>query len=116
MSDTAQDFQKLLTEAIRKQMIILGPQITLVKAHNVPGMTVSDDGTVVSLSGNPSDVVTQFLEQFREISAPLLKKTMKPLLSTVGTTVTDAKTTLPNSEASEKPDHQNIRTPDSQKL
>ncbi|HVA96356.1 MAG TPA: hypothetical protein VND99_01755 [Candidatus Acidoferrales bacterium] len=83
MSDTAQDFQKLLTEAIRKQIIILGPQITLLKAHNVPGMTVSEDGTVIALSGNPSDVVTQFLEQFREISGPLLKKTMKPLLSTL---------------------------------
>ena len=108
MSDTAQDFQKLLTEAIRKQMIILGPQITLVKAHNVPGMTVSDDGTVVSLSGNPSDVVTQFLEQFREISAPLLKKTMKPLLSTVGTTASETPPAHPASEHSEHPATQKV--------
>jgi hypothetical protein len=84
MINSAQDAQKLLTEMIRKQIIILGPQITLLKAHNVSGMTVSTDGTVTQVSGNPGEVITRFLEQFRELSSPLVKKTMKPLLSTVG--------------------------------
>lgn len=73
----------MLTDAIRKQMIILGPQITLIKARNVHSLTISDDGAVVGINGNPQTIVTQFLEQFRDLSAPLVKKTMQPLLSTI---------------------------------
>ncbi len=84
MSDAAQLYQKLLTDAIRKQMIILGSQITLVKLHNIPNLTVTEDGTVASLGTKPEETVTQFLEEFRELSAPLVKKTMQPLLSAIG--------------------------------
>jgi hypothetical protein len=80
---TVQDFQRLLTEAIHKQMIILGSQITLLKVHTVPGLTVSTDGTVTSVSNNPKQVATQFLEQFRDLSSPLVRKTMQPLLSAI---------------------------------
>ena len=82
MSDTAQDFQKLLTDTIRKQMLILGSQVTLTTVHNVPGLTVSDDGTVSAIS-DPQTVITKFVEQFRDLSAPLVKKTMQPLLSSI---------------------------------
>ena len=42
---TTDDYKKLLTQVIQKQMVILGPGITLSKARNVKGLTVSDDGT-----------------------------------------------------------------------
>ena len=83
MSDTAQDYQKLLSDALQKQILILGPQITLLKAHNVSGLSMTNDGMVTAISGDPQKVVTQFLEEFRGLSAPLVKKTMKPLLSLV---------------------------------
>jgi hypothetical protein len=87
MSDAAQLYQKLLTDAIRKQMIILGAQITLLKVHNIPGLVVTDDGSVASLGPRPEETVTRFLEEFRELSSPLVKKSMQPLLSAIGTTV-----------------------------
>jgi hypothetical protein len=93
--DSAQLYQKLLTDAIHKQMIILGPQITLLKVHNVPNLTVSEDGTVASLGPKPEETVTRFLEEFRELSAPLVKKTMQPLLSALGPGVTPV-TVQPN--------------------
>src|SRR5882672_9779057 len=83
MTTTAQDIQKLLTDAIKKQMVILGPQITLLKVHNVSGLTVTADGSITELASPPQDVVARFLEQFRELSSPLVKKTMKPLLSAI---------------------------------
>jgi hypothetical protein len=90
MSDSAQLYQKLLNDAIRKQMTILGPQITLIKVRNVPGLTVTDAGAVATLSNNPEDVVTNFLEEFRDLSSPLVKKTMQPLLSAIGPTLAQA--------------------------
>ncbi len=83
MNDSALDYQRLLTDAIHKQMIILGTQITLTKARNVPGLTITNDGNVTGISPNPQNDVTLFLEQFRDISSPLVKKTMQPLLSAV---------------------------------
>ena len=83
MNATAQESQKLLTEAIQKQMLILGPEITLLKARAISGLNISEDGTVTSIVGNVGEIVTHFLEQFRELSSPLVKKTMQQLLSTV---------------------------------
>lgn len=94
--DTAQLYQKLLTDAVRKQIIILGKEITLLKAREIPGISVTDDGTVAFLKENNVEVVTQFLEEFREISSPLVKKTMQPLLSALGTvTVQPNPATIP---------------------
>jgi hypothetical protein len=76
----------LLTEAIKKQMTILGPEITLLKVRNVGGLTLAEDGTVTAIAGNLGEIITRFLEQFRELSSPLVKKTMQPLLSTINAT------------------------------
>jgi hypothetical protein len=77
---TDQDYQKLLTEVIRKQIVILGPAITLAKARNVQGLTVTDDGTVTAISGNPQAITQQLVDQFMELSGLIVKKTMEPLL------------------------------------
>jgi hypothetical protein len=92
MSDTAQLYQRLLNDAIHKQMTILGPQITLIKVHNVTGLTVTADGTVATIAPNAEEVVTRFLEEFRDLSSPLVKKTMQPLLSAIGPTLAEAAT------------------------
>ncbi len=88
MSDAAQLYQNLLTDAIRKQMLILGPEITLIKIHNVPNLTVTEDGTVASLGPKPEETVTKFIEEFRELSDPLVRKTMQPLLNAIAPAVT----------------------------
>lgn len=104
MSETAQLYQKLLEDAIHKQMTILGPQITLLKARNVNGLTVTDDGKVATLPENSEELVTRFIEEFRELSSPLVKKTMQPLLSAIGPTVTQAATQTVQSKPEVKPE------------
>lgn len=75
-----EEYKRLLTEVIKKQIVVLGPDITLAKARNVPGLVVANDGTVTSFSGNPSDVTQQLINQFMELSGLIVKKTMEPLL------------------------------------
>ncbi len=81
--DTAQntDYKKVLTEVIQKQMIILGPTITLAKARNVQGLTVADDGTVSEISGSPQVLIQSLIDQFVQLSGLIVKKTMEPLLA-----------------------------------
>lgn len=75
------DHKQLLTDVIKKQIIVLGPDITLAKARNVQGLTVSDDGTVTNISGDPREVTQKLIEQFMELSGLIVKKTMEPLLA-----------------------------------
>lgn len=75
------EFQKLLTEVIKKQIIVLGPDITLAKARNVKGLSIADDGTVTHFVGNPKELIQDLVDQFVQLSGLIVKKTMEPLLS-----------------------------------
>jgi len=66
---------------IKKQIVILGPDIAILKAKNVQGLTVEHDGTVTSIEGNPQDLVNQLVEQYVALSGLIVKKAMEPLLS-----------------------------------
>ena len=81
MNQGQQDYKQLLTEVIKKQIVILGPDITLAKARNVPGLIVADDGTVKDISGVPQDITQQLVNQFVQLSGEIVKKTMEPLLN-----------------------------------
>lgn len=76
-----QDYKQLLTQVIKKQIIILGPDITLAKARNVPGLVVADDGTVTDISGDPQQLTQKLVDQFVQLSGEIVKKTMEPLLT-----------------------------------
>lgn len=76
-----QDYKQLLTEVIKKQIVILGPDITLSKARNVKGLTVADDGTVTDVSGSAQEVTQALIDQFVQLSGLIVKKTMEPLLA-----------------------------------
>ncbi|MGI8419475.1 MAG: hypothetical protein ACR2LN_02415 [Candidatus Levyibacteriota bacterium] len=124
MSDTALNYPKLLSEALQKQMIILGRQITLAKARHVSGLSINAEGQVTDITDDPQKVVIQFLEEFRELSSPLVKKTMKPLLNVVLSTSPqqpeentevsqELPTALPDIEKEEVP-HKENQTPEQQ--
>ncbi len=83
MTDTATDYRLLLTETLQKQIIILGPTISLTKARQVEGLQVTDDGRVNITVSDHKAVSIKLLEKFRELSPLLVKKTMKPLLHTI---------------------------------
>lgn len=76
-----QDYKKLLTDVIKKQIVILGPQITLAKARNVKGLTITDDGTVTDMQGSPQELIQLLIDQFVQLSGLIVRKTMEPLLS-----------------------------------
>ena len=72
--------KKLLTEIIKKQMVILGPFITLYKARNVKGLTIADDGTVLNAEGNPQDLIKNLINEYVALSGLIIEKAMEPLL------------------------------------
>lgn len=75
------EYKQLLSDVIKKQIVILGPDITLAKARNVKGLVVSDDGTVTEITGAPQEITQNLIDQFVQLSGLIVKKTMEPLLS-----------------------------------
>lgn len=75
------NYEKLLTEVIQKQMVILGPDITLAKARNVKGLNVGENGTVTSIQGDPKILIQSLVDQFVQLSGQIVEQTMEPLLS-----------------------------------
>lgn len=80
MQPTTPDYKKILTEILHKQILILGGQLTLMKARKVEGLTIDDTGTVTNATGDLPTVTTHFLNEFRDLSKNLVQATMQPLL------------------------------------
>jgi len=75
------DYKTVISDVIKKQIVILGPAITIAKARNVKGLTVADDGTVTDIQGAPQEIIQALIDQFIQLSGLIVRKTMEPLLA-----------------------------------
>lgn len=75
------DYNKLFSELIKKQMMVLGPDITLAKVKNVTGITVTPTGEVQKIEGDPQQLLQALINQFVELSGMIVKKTMESILT-----------------------------------
>lgn len=74
--------KRIFSEVIKRQIAILGPDITLAKVKNVPGIEVDPTGEVVNLQGDPQVLLQELINQFVELSGLIVKKTMESILAT----------------------------------
>jgi len=78
MADQEQ-YLSLLSEVISKQAIILGPEIAILKARNVSELVIDDEGKVVDLKGEPSEVLEKLINEYIALSGEIVKNVMKPI-------------------------------------
>ncbi|OGD85777.1 hypothetical protein A2Z23_02710 [Candidatus Curtissbacteria bacterium RBG_16_39_7] len=76
-----EDFKKLITEIIQKQVVVLGPQIAILKARNVSGLDVANDGTVNKIEGDPKSKLQELINEYVSLSGLIVRQTMEPLLA-----------------------------------
>jgi hypothetical protein len=76
METSPQEFKQIITEIIKKQSVILGPQIAILKARNVQGLKVSDDGTVSDVDGNGQEILQRLIEEYVALSGEIVKNTV----------------------------------------
>ena len=76
-----EDSRATFTAVIKKQMEILGSDITLARVRNVPGIKVDQEGNVISGEGETQFLLEQLTNQFVELSGLIIKKTMESILS-----------------------------------
>lgn len=73
------DYNTVLTNFLKKQIAILGPGITLSKARTVEGITITEDGSVTDIKGDPKEITKKLVAQFMELSGLIVKNAMEPL-------------------------------------
>ena len=79
MEPSKEDYKQMLTEIIQKQVVILGPQIAVLKARNVPGMTVSDDGKVTDISGQEQVILQKLIDEYVALSGEIVKNAVNSI-------------------------------------
>lgn len=79
MEPTIDDYKQILTEIIQKQIVILGPQIAVLKARNVPGMTISDDGKVIEVKGVEQVILQKLIDEYVALSGEIVKNAVNSI-------------------------------------
>jgi len=74
------DHQALMSDLVKKQMVMLGPNLVLSKARQVAGLTVAEDGTVQAISGDPQKALQDLANTFMELSGQIAQMTLNALL------------------------------------
>lgn len=79
MSDM-EDYRQLMSDLVKKQMVMLGPNLVLSKARKVKGITVADDGTVQLLEGDYQLALRELVNAFMNLSGQIAQMTLNTLL------------------------------------
>ena len=79
--DSREDYKNLISEIIRKQIDILGPEIAIRKANNVAGLKVKDDGTVLDIGGEPQAILQKLVGEYISLSGEIVKNILGPVFA-----------------------------------
>ena len=74
--DESGQYVALIGEIIKKQSLILGPEIAILKARSVPGLMVDNDGKVTGVGDNPKDTLQSLVDQYVELSGLIVKNAL----------------------------------------
>jgi hypothetical protein len=81
MEPTNTDYKQMLSEIIKKQIVILGPQIAVLKARGVPGLKVTDDGTVSEVNGPEQVVLQKLIDEYVALSGEIVKNAVNSIFA-----------------------------------
>ena len=81
MELSREDYKNIITEIIKKQAIILGPQIAVLKARNVPGIAVADDGLVTNIEGQEQEILQKLIDQYVSLSGEIVKNAVNSVFA-----------------------------------
>lgn len=73
-------YKNMLSDLIKKQMIMLGPNVALGTAKKVAGLSVSDDGSVTEITGDPQTVLGGVASEYMKLSGQIAQMTLNTVL------------------------------------
>ncbi len=74
------EYKSLLSDLVKKQMVMLGPAVAISKARKVVALTVDDSGTVSAIAGEPQAALKQLAQEYMNLSGQIAQTTLESLL------------------------------------
>ena len=74
--DEKDQYTALISEIIKKQSLILGPEIAVLKARSVSGLMVDNDGKVTGVGDNPKETLQNLVDRYVELSGLIVKNAL----------------------------------------
>lgn len=75
------DYKNLINDIIAKQTVILGPDIVMLKAKNVQGLKLNDQGQVESITGDPQVILQNLVDEYIALSGQIVKNILNPVFA-----------------------------------
>lgn len=75
-----EDYQALLADLVKKQMVMLGPSVAIGKARKVGALTVTDSGEVSAIAGDAQAALRELARQYMALSGQIAQTTLASLL------------------------------------
>lgn len=69
--ETSEQYQNLLSEVIKKQMVILGPSVALSTARKIGSLTITDEGVVTGINGDPKRAMQELASGYMTLSGQI---------------------------------------------
>lgn len=79
--DPKLQYQNVLTDLIKRQMVMLGPNVALGQARKVEGLVVDEDGTVTAITQDPQQVLSQVAKQYIALSGQIAQMTLDSIVT-----------------------------------
>ena len=86
-----QEYKDLISEIVKKQILILGPDVALLRAGSISGLKLDKEGGVLSVSGNQQETLQQLVDRYIELSGQIVKNVLKPVFAKYPTIKIDIK-------------------------
>lgn len=77
---TVEDYQALLSDLVKKQMVMLGPAVAISNARKIGALTVAEDGSVTAIAGDPQAAMSALANQYMSLSGQIAQATLASLL------------------------------------
>jgi len=74
--DENEQYKSLITEVIGKQIVILGPEIAVLKARNVKTLEVSNEGKVLKIEGDPKAALENLVDEYVALSGQIVRSAL----------------------------------------
>lgn len=74
-------YRNIISDLIKKQMVMLGPNVALGQARKINTMSVADDGTVTDIVGDPQTVLQSIAKQYMALSGAIAQMTLESILA-----------------------------------
>lgn len=80
MAEDFEQYKSIITDLIKKQVVILGPSVALGTAKKIAGLTISNDGTVTDVTSDPHAALSALAQGYMSLSGQIAQNTLSSIL------------------------------------